>query len=328
MLHALRRLPSVAAPACSRAQIGCSRGLHIDAFLTSSAASRVPLAYDSNAVRRCHNGRAVVFLHGLLGSGTNFRSIITQAALLQAADRSGIPHMLTVDLPGHGRNGPDGGVLAYDIEALASRVGDALYSAGYSDVTLVGHSLGGKVACHLALDVCCPLAVERLIVMDMAPVDYALSHPQWAAVAAVVAAAHACDPARHTTRAAMDACMAATVPDAGMRSFVLQNLALRHRADGHGSEYEWRVDLYALRASLPAFAAFPLPVVTRSCDALPAWFIHGGNSNFVQPHMHARIKQLYGRARFHAVEGAGHWLHADDPAATTAALARAIDGTL
>ena len=42
-------------------------------------------------------------------------------------------------------------------------------------------------------------------------------------------------------------------------------------------------------------------------------FLHGANSDYVQQAHHAKILDLFPNARFEAIEGAGHWLHAEKP---------------
>jgi hypothetical protein len=83
------------------------------------------------------------------------------------------------------------------------------------------------------------------------------------------------------SRAEVDAALAARgVPDAGMRSFVAQNLVARE-----GGGYAWRVNLPGLLASLPAFAGFPRHLAPQ--PDLPAAFIRGATSSYVTPAHHA-----------------------------------------
>ena len=46
----------------------------------------------------------------------------------------------------------------------------------------------------------------------------------------------------------------------------------------------------------------------------PSLFVTGGQSHYVPPRMHDRIRALFPRAIFAALPRAGHWLHAEDPA--------------
>lgn len=274
---------------------------------TSPSPPSVPLFLsDLSSAGSPAPGTPVVFVHGLLGSGTNFRSIALHPSI-----RTG-RRVLALDLRNHGRSPHVPG--ASSLSALAADVESALgasLGAG-TPCTLVGHSLGGKVAALVALRARAALA--RLVVVDIAPVAYAPRDAQWGAVARVVRAAAELDPSAYPSRAAIDAALALSVPDAGMRSFVGQNLLM-----GEGGRYSWRCNLPALLASLPEFAAFP--PAPAPC-ALPAHFIRGELSSYISEERDGpAIRALFPAAQVHTVQGAGHWIHADRPKEFTALLA-------
>lgn len=90
--------------------------------------------------------RASIFIHGAAGSWT------TWTPLLQAASAQGVELGDTVllDLPGWGdavMTSPD---AEHTIEAIASLITATADRLGYPEWDLVGHSLGGFVALHLA----------------------------------------------------------------------------------------------------------------------------------------------------------------------------------
>jgi pimeloyl-ACP methyl ester carboxylesterase len=103
-----------------------------------SCVARHPIARSST--------RATVFLHGAAGSWT------TWTPLLQAAHGLGIDLGDTVllDLPGYGDATMTGNDSNQTIEAISSLVKDAVEELGYTEWDLVGHSLGGFVALHMA----------------------------------------------------------------------------------------------------------------------------------------------------------------------------------
>uniref|UniRef100_A0A8C8YD23 sn-1-specific diacylglycerol lipase ABHD11 n=1 Tax=Panthera leo TaxID=9689 RepID=A0A8C8YD23_PANLE len=85
---------------------------------------------------------ALVFLHGLFGSKTNFNSIAK--ALAQQTGR----RVLTVDARNHG-DSPHSPDMSY--EAMSQDVQDLLTQLGLVPCVLVGHSMGGRTAMLLAL---------------------------------------------------------------------------------------------------------------------------------------------------------------------------------
>lgn len=254
-------------------------------------------------------GRPVVFIHGLLGSGTNFRTY----QLKVAAHRP----TLAVDLRNHGRSPHSAApmtlaLLAEDVAAVIRKH----YPSQPVDV--VGHSLGGKTAMVLAgLH---PALLRTLVVVDIAPVAYDTRDAQWRNVDAIVRAAHALQPERYATRGAVDAELAKAVADAGVRSFVSQNLV--PAADG---TYRWRINTACIRDSMEAFASFPPHVPGRDTPPPgPVHFISGSQSSYIaQQHLPAIAARFPGAA-VHTVEGAGHWVHADKPKEFWALLAKLL----
>ena len=87
------------------------------------------------------SGTADVYLHGAAGSWTSFRELLHPAA---AHDR------VLIDLPGWGESTQDARMANLSIEAMARAVTGTLTSLGYRRWNLVGHSMGGFLALHIA----------------------------------------------------------------------------------------------------------------------------------------------------------------------------------
>ena len=260
------------------------------------------------------HGQPIVFLHGLLGSGTNFRSIAQHP-------RFSGHRVLTVDLRNHGKSPHDDTPMTF--EMLAGDVASTLAAVGVlrgSKCMLVGHSLGGKVA--MTLELLHPGIVSRLVVMDIAPVAYNTANPQWLAVNRVVSAANAIAPVAFSRRAEIDKRLAVTVPDPGMRSFVLQNLVM----DSAGV-YHWRLNLPTILESMSQLATFFAPD-TMAPSGVSAHFIAGELSHYIQPSHHDTILSLFPNSHFHTIHGAGHWIHADKPAEVIELLGQIASGNL
>ena len=102
----------------------------------------------------------LLFLHGLFGQGRNWTGI-AQGLLPEATS-------LLVDLPDHGHS-PWSAEFSYEsmADAVAADVSERLGSA--AALTVVGHSMGGKVAMLLALRH--PELVRGLAIVDIAPDD-------------------------------------------------------------------------------------------------------------------------------------------------------------
>lgn len=243
----------------------------------------------------------LVIAHGLFGSGRNWGAIARR--LSESADAR---QVVAVDMRNHGDSPAD---PVHDYEALAGDLAGVLADvAPDGRVDLLGHSMGGKAAMMLALTR--PERLRRLVVADMAPVPYA--HSQMPYVEAMAAV----DLATVRRRGDADAALAVSVPDRGLRAFLLQSLALSPEGA------RWKLNLEALADQMPRIMAFP--DAGRAFDG-PALFVTGADSSYVRPEHRARIQALFPAARFQAITGAGHWLHADAPDAFAAAVIDFLD---
>jgi pimeloyl-ACP methyl ester carboxylesterase len=229
----------------------------------------------------------VVILHGLLGSSSNWRSIARRLA-----ERH---RVFALDLPNHGES-PHVASMSYP--SMADDVRAFLDAHGIAAATIIGHSMGGKTAMRLALDA--PQRVERLVVVDIAPTVSRHDHGPW------LRAMGRLDLGRVTRRADAEAMLATSIPDAAMRQFLLQNLT------SSDAGFAWRINLAGIETSLPALLDFPLDPRTQPFTG-SALFLRGAQSDYVAAKDEVQIRALFPRADIVTIEGAGHWIHADQP---------------
>jgi esterase len=232
-------------------------------------------------------GPPLVLLHGLFGQARNLGSV--QAEL--AVDH----RVIALDLRNHGAS-PHAPGMGYG--ALAADVAETLDALGVARCGILGHSMGGKVAMCLALDA--PERISRLLVADIAPIAYRDDGGH----AAIIDALQAIPLVPGMSRAEADAALAATIGDPGLRGFLLQNLRT-------GPAPEWRLGLAELAAGLHDILAWPAHAARYGG---PALFIAGARSAYIAAASHPAIEKYFPDARIVTLEGAGHWLHADNPA--------------
>lgn len=234
-------------------------------------------------------GPAVLILHGLMGSGRNWYGIAErlsdqfQIAVPDLRNHGASPHSDAMDYPD----------MAADLLALLDEL-------RWPTVSVIGHSLGGKLAIHLSM--AHPERVSRLLVADIAPAAYPDHHTP------LLDALQALPLAVLSNRQEADDRLAVDIPDAALRRFLLQNLV------AGTAGYRWRINLPALRANLPRLLAAP------AIEALPpfhgdALFLRGERSDYVRPEHYAAIGRCFRHAHLRTLYGAGHWLHVDQPEA-------------
>jgi pimeloyl-ACP methyl ester carboxylesterase len=234
-------------------------------------------------------GRPVAILHGLFGSGRNWQSITQHLALQH--------RVLAFDLRNHGASPwADGMSYAEMVEDLRA----SLHARGVRRPALLGHSMGGKVAMLMTL--LHPDEVERLAVADIAPAD----NPPM--LLGYIRAMRAVDLSGVTRRSEVDVQLAGAVPDPAERAFLLRNLVLGE-AGAH-----WRLNLEGIEHDFAKIVGFPdLP------DGIaypgPTLFVSGARSGYIKPEHEPVIRRLFPRAGIRRIEGAGHWVHTEQPQA-------------
>jgi esterase len=231
-------------------------------------------------------GPPLVLLHGLFGSARNWGAV--QKAL--ATDY----RVVALDLRNHGAS-PH--ALGMSYAAQAEDVAETLATLCVESAVVLGHSMGGKVAMMLAL--MRPALVDRLIIADIAP------RPYPPALRAVVAAMQAVPMHAALTRQEADQALRFTVPEAPIRSFLLQNLRFETAPPS------WRIGLAEIAAAMPEIEDFAPPSGARFEG--PALAMAGALSPYIRTEDHAAFRALFPQISFASIARAGHWLHAENP---------------
>jgi pimeloyl-ACP methyl ester carboxylesterase len=122
---------------------------------------------DGVNIAYCDEGKSdevILFIHGLanyLGSWSH------QVKVLQKHFRC-----IAIDLPGNGLSSKND--MEWSISGYAAHVVRFIQYLGLKHVTLCGHSMGGQIAAHLALDQ--PGLVSKLILVAPAGVEHYKAH--------------------------------------------------------------------------------------------------------------------------------------------------------
>ncbi|UFS70674.1 alpha/beta fold hydrolase [Geomonas sp. RF6] len=231
-------------------------------------------------------GEPLVILHGLFGSLENWRGV----ARALARDFQ----VFSLDLRNHGRSPHSDD---HDCALMASDVRRFIAERSLRRVFLLGHSMGGKVAMHLA--VTSPETVGKLVVVDISPKQYAPRHRE------ILHALTALRPELYRERKEIDHALSTCIPDCATRLFLLKNLVLRE-AGG----FSWRINLGAIaRGYRKIIHAVPPEGVLTS----PALFLKGASSDYIDEADLPIISRPFPAARLVTVPDSGHWVHADNP---------------
>ena len=237
----------------------------------------------------------MIILHGLFGIGRNWATI---ARALAETHR-----VVSVDMRNHGSS-PWDDEMTYP--AMAGDVARLIETLGRGPAILVGHSMGGKTTMTLAMQR--PELVERACIVDIAPVPYDHDYDDHLELMVGL------DLSSIERRSEAEALLSDGLGDAALAGFLARNL----NKDANGV-FRWQVNLKALSRHIDDLLDFPIFEADQAYEG-PALFLAGGTSSHVQSYHQAEIERLFPNAEIEIIEGAGHWLHADDPNAVIARL--------
>jgi esterase len=230
-------------------------------------------------------GPDLIIMHGLFGMSDNWQGL----AKKWGSDFR--VHLL--DMRNHGRS-PHSNEFSYEL--MAEDLLQYLDDNRLERLTILGHSMGGKVA--MLFSVFYPERVERLIVADIAPKAYKPHHQL------VLEALGALDLNKVKSRKEATEAFGSQL-EFGVQQFLLKNLYWETK-----EQLAWR---------------FNLPVIAREIikvgDSLapnaffdePTLFLRGGDSGYIKDEDFDEIYEHFPQAEIKTVSGAGHWLHAQKP---------------
>ncbi|XP_078278303.1 sn-1-specific diacylglycerol lipase ABHD11 isoform X2 [Rhinoraja longicauda] len=259
----------------------------------SGAAEGRPVDLSYNLMDGRNTDTPLVFLHGLLGSKSNFYSIAK--GLVQRTGRT----VVTVDSRNHGDSGHSP-VMTYEVMSLDLQ--NMLDKLEIPECILIGHSMGGKTAMTMALHR--PGMVEKLVVVDISPNRSVSSRVFPDYIAAMKAVTLDDDWSRSTARNRAEQQLQAYIEDAHTRWFILSNLVERN------GRYVWRVNLEAVTNNIEHLMGFP---EFNTPFTAPTIFLGGANSPYISPKDYPEIKRLFPNSIIQHVPEAGHWVHAENP---------------
>ncbi len=235
------------------------------------------------------NGPDFVVLHGLFGSGKNWRSF---AGSLEEDFQ-----VWTLDARNHG-DSPHADSMSY--QQMAEDVVRFFDENELENVILLGHSMGGKTAMQLALQF--PDRIAALIVVDIAPVCYDHQQKQLKLIEAM----QGLHLAAEMSRSDIEKKLALKIPEKRLLSFLMTNL---YRQNGL---FQWRIGLEQIAAGMPYLLNYP---EVNSVFEGPVQFIGGENSAYLKFEYHALIRKKFPESRITMLKNCGHWLHIEQPVA-------------
>ena len=161
---------------------------------------------------------------------------------------------------------------------------------------IIGHSMGGKLAMHLALDH--PEYLQKLIVVDIGIKKTLPRHNS------IFSALCSLDLSTFKNRKEIDNELEKTITMLKIRQFLLKNI-IRDKEKGG---YKWKMNLPIIRKNYEAISEAVTHDFPYEGESL---FIKGEISDFILEEDKNDILELFPNAKFNTIPKSGHWVHAE-----------------
>ena len=231
-------------------------------------------------------GQPLIILHGYLGMSDNWKTLGAKFAQKYQV------HL--IDQRNHGRSFHSD---EFDLELLVEDLYAYIKNYNLQNVSLLGHSMGGKVAMLFAVTY--PELVHKLIVADISPRAYKPHHQQ------ILAALNAVNFNIQNTRKKVEEVLKIYIQDQGVLQFLLKNVYWKEKG-----KLAYRFNLTSLTENYPEVGE-ALPSFTEFIGE--TLFLKGEKSDYITKNDEALIKAHFENSKIVTVKNAGHWLHAENP---------------
>tara|TARA_R110000737_G_C14556573_1_gene481534 strand:+ start:262 stop:1038 length:777 start_codon:yes stop_codon:yes gene_type:complete len=246
------------------------------------------------------SGKDIILIHGLFGRLENLNMVAKALAENY--------QVTSVDVRNHGDSFHDS---LMDYPTMAQDIVELMQHLAISNAVVLGHSMGGKIAMELALTK--PELVEKLIIADIAPVEYPPHHKK------IIAGLQSIDLTLIKQRKDADKQLSQYVDNIGVRQFLLRNLS---NEDG---QFSFKCNIENINTNYAHIMKTYQGSNTYNGATL---FIKGANSDYILPEHRTEILRLFPQSRARVIQGAGHWLHAEKTDAFNRSIERFLASEL
>jgi len=232
-------------------------------------------------------GQDLIVVHGLFGMSDNWNSLGKQF--------SKYCRVHLIDLRNHGRS-PHSANFNYEL--MCGDLLEYMEDNNIINPIILGHSLGGKVAMKFAFTY--PDKIEKLIVADISPRRYNSDFYK-----NLLGTLYKLPLKDFEKREEIDIVLSSNYEDKGMRLFLLKNLYRKEN-----KEFAWRFNIEVLLEKVNNIQEADF--IKGVCN-VPTHFIRGGKSNYITTQDELIINKHFSDFSIATIDGAGHWLHAENP---------------
>lgn len=241
--------------------------------------------------RTLGKGKHLLVLHGLYGSSDNWVSI--------GRKLSDYFTVHLIDLRNHGNSFHH---EEHNYNCMCHDVLNYLQTHNIKQCSLVGHSMGGKVA--MLFSITYPQMVEKLIVLDIAPKNYT-NHISKHLLLIKTMQSIEVDKIKNRSKIADIAIK--TLKEEKLVHLLLKNI-YRNKA----GTFSWKLNLSALQNNILNISG-GTENWQKKPVSIPTLFLKGEKSEYLNNEDCFFMQLFFSSFEVNTVLGAGHWLHAEKP---------------
>ena len=235
--------------------------------------------------KKIGEGNPLLIIHGLFGSADNWGTLAKKFAINNT--------VYLIDLRNHGRS-PHSTEMNYDI--MADDLNELISDENILNPILIGHSMGGKAALQYAEKY--PNVLKKLIIADIGIKKYPMHHD------VIISGLKNVDLNIIQSRSEATKKLGEYVKEFGIQQFLLKNLYWIEKG-----QLAWRMNLTVIAEKIHEI----LNEIKINKNETETLFLRGELSNYILDEDFEDIFKAFPNGEIKTIEGAGHWLHAENP---------------
>ena len=235
--------------------------------------------------KKLGEGNPLLILHGLFGSSDNWGSLGKKFSEKNT--------VYLIDLRNHGRS-PHSNEMTYS--DMANDLLELIKDEKIISPTILGHSMGGKVALMFAKNY--PEYLDKLIIADIGLKAYPMHHEE------ILKGLNSVDLEKTTSRSHAQELIKKHISSLGIQQFLLKNLYWIEKG-----KLAWRMNLKQIEINIDEI----LKEINIGNSELNTLFLRGELSNYILEGDFQNIQTAFPNGEIKTIKNVGHWLHAENP---------------
>ena len=235
--------------------------------------------------KKLGEGKPLLILHGLFGSSDNWGSLGKRFSEKNT--------VYLIDLRNHGRS-PHSNEMTYS--DMANDLLELIKDEKIISPTILGHSMGGKVALMFAKNY--PEYLDKLIVADIGLKAYPMHHEE------ILRGLNSINLELTKSRSHAQEVIKKHISSLGIQQFLLKNLYWIEKG-----KLAWRMNLKQIENNIEEI----LKEINIENSNLKTLFLRGELSNYILEEDFQNIKAAFPNGEIKTIKNVGHWLHAENP---------------